>query len=332
MGYKIIATTCAIEMGTTMCQLLKSMGITIDLLSVDLKLFSNTETMVKLNESVRGHNIFIVSTGAAPINDNLFELFLLIQACKSCDAESISVILPHLPYARSDKKDHRGPISVKFVVDTLVNTGAKRITCVDLHASQTQSTTNIPFDNLYAINTIINYLRTHTFENMTNDEINNKYVLVSPDVGGNKRTIQYAKDLQMKIVKMDKERDYSKPGTVASCTVNGNPEYLKGKIAIIIDDIIDTMGTMVENTKTIIKNGAVGVIVIATHGILSGPAIERINNTNEILQVIVTDTVPPTKARLSDKITWIPIAPLLANAVYQLVTPNGSVSSLFTKQ
>jgi len=346
MVYKVIVTNSHKELGLSVAKQLQ-----LPIVDVSLSNFSNGETSVRINESIRGNDLIIISTGSslhqsnefsgcslkrsypsvnqrsALLNDHLMELFLLIHGCRSSSAKSITVIIPYLPYSRADKRDHRGPISAKFVVDTLVNAGATRIMSIDLHAAQIQGFTNIPFDNLYAINTFTEYINTHIFtQSSTNDEINNKYILVSPDLGGSKRVTEYAKKLNMRLIKMEKERDYSKMNTVAKCSIIGDVENLKNKIAIIIDDMVDTMGTMLENTKTIMESGAKGVIIVATHGILSGPALKRIEETEGIIKVIVSNTLP-IKPNCT-KIVVVEIDSLIAMAMSMIIN-DGSISSLF---
>lgn len=295
--------------------------------------FANTETNVKLLESVRGKDIFIVETGASfegrSVNDHVMELILLEDACRRSSANSITVITPFFPYARADKKDHRGPISSKKVMD-MIMTDADRIVTVDLHAAQIQSFTSKPCDNLYCVNLFCNYLREQIFVGVEN--INDKFILISPDAGGEKRIKAYSEKLKLNSTTLTKQRDYSTVNAVMNSTLTGDPKLVNGKIAIVIDDMVDTMGTMIEGIKELKKYGVDKVIVIASHGVLSGPAIDRINACEDIMHVIVTNSISQVNnIPKCDKLVVLDLGPYLAEVIKRLMTGE-SLSELFDKK
>jgi len=221
------------------------------------------------------------------------ELYEIVDACILSSAKSVSVILPCYPYARSDKKDApRVSIMGGNVTRMLINLGVKRIVAMDLHAAQIQGFSSVPFDNLYAIKIHVDNLMNTYFTGLSKEEINSKYVLVSPDVGGVKRVEAYAIRLGVGHVIMHKHRNYNKPGTVEGTTLVGMNGNITGKIAIIIDDIVDTCGTMVAAADELNRFGVESIIIIVTHGVFSGPAFERINKCDAVQKVIVTNTLP----------------------------------------
>lgn len=297
---------------------------------VRLSNFSNTETNVRLDESVRGKDIFIVQTGAPfqgrSVNDHVMELFLLQDACHRSSAKSITVITPFFPYCRSDKKDSRGPISSKMIMDIICQT-ANRIVCTDLHASQIQAFASIPCDNLYCIKIFCEYIKSNIFESGKNP--NQKYVLISPDTGGEKRIRSYSTILELTCCTMTKQRDYSVENSVLESHLSGNPQFVLNKTAIIVDDMIDTAGTMIQGIIELKKYGVKNIIIIASHGVLSGPAIDRINECEDILNVIVTNSIPQEEnVRRCPKLIVLDLGPYLANVITRLI--NGiSVSALF---
>jgi len=274
-----------------------SKKIGIPLSSVKIQDFGNTEIGVEIKESIRGYHVFILQTGGPfldrSINDHLVELYEMVDACVLSSAKSVSVILPCYPYARSDKKDSpRVSIMGGNVTRMLINLGVKRIVAMDLHAAQIQGFSSVPFDNLYAIKIHCNNLQASIFAGLTSEEVNQKFVLVSPDVGGVKRVEAYAIRLGVGHVIMHKHRNYDKPGTVDGTTLVGYERDIVGKVGIIIDDIIDSMGTMVAAANELKKFGMQSAIILVTHGIFSGLAFDRMNNCDFILKVIVTNTLP----------------------------------------
>ncbi len=260
------------------------------------------------------------------INDHLIELYLLIDGCYRSQANSINVIAPCFPYARSDKKDDRGPISAKLVINQIFSAGARRLVSMDLHAGQEQGFTDQPFDNIYCINIIIPYLKTLT------DGNSDKYILVSPDAGGVKRITKYAEKLHLDYVMLHKQRNYSLLNVVESSMLLGNPDILskaKGKIAIVIDDMMDTCGTMAAGVQTLIDNGITRVILVATHGIFSGDAIVKLNECEAILEVIVTNTIcQQYNLEQCSKLHVIDTSPLLSEVIRRILCDD-SISELF---
>lgn len=296
--------------------------------------FANTEINVKLTDTIRGSDIFVISSGCAldgrSINDHLIESLLLCDACRRSNAKSITFITTSFPYARADKKDHRGPISSKLVIDLIVASGANRIISVDLHSGQIQGFADIPFDNLYSINNMIYHFKNGIFKDKTNEELNKEYILVSPDAGGIKRIESYAKKLGIDFIILHKQRNYSQKNTVDKSILVGEHHLLKDKIAIVGDDMIDTCGTMVKGIEVLMEKGARGVILFATHGIFSGPALERIMKTDAILKVIVTNSLPQQEnIKKCPKIECIDMGPFIGDVIKRLTT-GLSVSELFS--
>jgi len=304
---------------------------TVDIIS---KQFSNSELKVQIQNCIRNTNVYIIASGSSDqeysINDYLMELYLLVDACRRSSTASITVILPYYPYSRSDKKtDGRCPISGSVIVNILEKLGTDRVLSMDLHASQIQGFTHLPFDNLEAKRLFVNFIAMTYFGSMTKDEINQKYILVSPDSGGVKRVVEYAETLGVNYVIMHKQRDYTKESVVLNSMLIGHTDTVANKTAIIIDDIVDTMGTMISAANELGTRGVEKVIVMATHGILSGDAIKRINTTDMIQDVVVTNTVPQ-KHNMSQcvKLKVIDISDLLGDIIRRLDSGE-SISALF---
>ncbi|ORX80668.1 ribose-phosphate pyrophosphokinase 3 [Basidiobolus meristosporus CBS 931.73] len=289
----------------------------IDLANVVVVKFSNQETSVTVGESVRDEDVFIIQSGCGEINDNLMELLIMINACKTASARRITAVIPCFPYARQDRKDKsRAPISAKLVANMLTVAGADHVITMDLHASQIQGFFDIPVDNLYAEPSVLKYIR-----NEIPDYKN--AVIVSPDAGGAKRATSIADRLDLEFALIHKER--KKANEVSRMVLVGD---VRGKIGILVDDMADTCGTLGLAAKTLIDNGALQVYAIVTHGVLSGKAIEVISNS-VLEKVIVTNTIPcEDKKKLCSKIETIDVSPTLAEAIRR--THNGeSVSYLF---
>lgn len=279
--------------------------------------YSNQETSVTIGESVRDEDVFIIQSGCGEINDNLMELLIMINACKTASARRITAVIPCFPYARQDKKDKsRAPISAKLVANMLTVAGADHVITMDLHASQIQGFFNVPVDNLYAEPSVLRYIR---------DEIPNykNAVIVSPDAGGAKRATSIADRLDLEFALIHKER--KKANEVSRMVLVGD---VKGKSAILVDDMADTCGTLGLAAKTLTDNGAEKVYAIVTHGILSGKALDVINKS-VLDRVVVTNTIPHSnKKALCPKIHTIDVSMTLAEAIRR--THNGeSVSYLF---
>lgn len=279
--------------------------------------FSDGEVFVEIGENVRGKDVYILQSTCAPVNDNLMELLIITDALKRASVNSVTAVMPYYGYARQDRKvAPRTPISAKLVADIITSAGVSRVVSMDLHAGQIQGFFNIPFDNLYSMPVIVDHLRTMFPKS---DDL----VLVSPDAGGVERARAYAKRLNASVAMIDKRR--TGPNVAKAMNLIGNVD---GMNAIILDDMIDTAGTLIEAAETVKKNGARRVFAAATHPVLSGPAIQRIRDS-VLEQVIVTDTIPLSEeaAKLSN-LQVLSVAGLLAEAIRRIHNYD-SVSSLF---
>lgn len=283
----------------------------------DIKRFADGEVQVEIHESVRGDSVFVIQSTCPPVNENYMELFLILDALKRASARQITAVLPYYGYARQDRKvAPRAPISAKCVADLLTSAGATRVVCVDLHAAQIQGFFNVPVDHLFAIPTLARAFRE---QHGTGAE----YVAVSPDAGGVERTRAFAKRIEASLAIIDKRR--SGPNEAKALHLIGDVE---GKTAIIVDDMIDTAGTLTQAVESLLKNGAKRVFAVASHAVLSGPAISRLRESG-IEKVIVTDSIPlSAKAVECGKIEVVSVAPVVAEAI-QRIYGNASVSSLF---
>lgn len=292
--------------------------IDVSLVNPQLVTFANGEIFCEIEKNVRGADIFLIQSTSRPVNDNLMELLIMIDALKRASASSITAVMPHYGYSRQDRKvSPRTPISAKLVADLLTVAGATRVITMDLHAGQIQGFFNIPFDNIYASPVFLRYIMSE----LTTD---NPMVCVSPDSGGVERVRHYAKKMKCDLAMIDKRR--TAPNVAKAMNVVGD---VKGKDAVIIDDMIDTAGTLVEAAKALKDEGAQKVYACATHPIFSDPAIERIVGASELDKVIVMDTIPLSeKAAAIDKIKVLSTAEILAKAILRTFN-NDSVSSLF---
>jgi len=279
------------------------------------KPFSDGEIRIEIGDNVRGSDVFVIQSTCRPVNDNLIELCLMLDALKRASAKRITAVVPYYGYARQDRKViPRVPISAKMVADFISVAGASRLLTIDLHAGQIQGFFDIPVDNLYASKVLLEYLK----------ELEGDKVVVSPDAGGMERARAFAKRLDCGLAIIDKRRD--NPNQAKAMHVIGN---VKSKLAIIVDDMVDTAGTLMTAVDALIENGAKGVIACASHPVLSGPAIERITKSN-IEKLIVTDTIPLTKeAKECGKIEVVSVAGLIAQAIKNIHNES-SVSVLFT--
>ncbi len=279
--------------------------------------FSDGEVFVEIGENVRGRDVYVIQSTCRPANDTLMELLIMIDALKRASAKEVTAVLPYYGYARQDRKvAPRTPISSKLVADLITAAGATRVVSMDLHAGQIQGFFNIPFDNLFASPVILEYIRANLLQM-------GEVVIVSPDAGGVERARAVAKRIDASVAMIDKRR--TAPNVAVAMNVIGDVE---GKIAIILDDMIDTAGTLTEAAHAVLKMGAKKVFAAATHGVLSGPAVERIA-ASKIEQVIVTDTIPlSVQAQACSKIVQLSVADLLAEAIYRIHNYD-SVSSLF---
>ena len=277
--------------------------------------FSDGEIQVEILENVRKQEIYVIQSTCKPVNDHLVELLLLIDAFKRSSASRITAVIPYFGYARQDKKvSPRVPISAKMVADILENTGVDRVITMDLHAGQIQGFFSVPVDNLYAAPIIIDDIRTRYPENL---------VVVSPDAGGVERARAYAKRLNCSLAIVDKRR--SAPNQARAMAIIGD---VQDKVAIVIDDMVDTAGTLTEAAGVIREKGAKQVHAYCTHPVLSGPAIDRINSSS-LSSLVATDTIPLSdEAQKCEKIKTLSIAKLVGEAIMRSYRGD-SVNSLF---
>jgi ribose-phosphate pyrophosphokinase len=276
--------------------------------------FSDGEIRVEIGSNVRGADVFVVQPTCAPVNFHLMELCIILDALKRASVGRVTAVVPYYGYARQDRKvAPRAPISAKLVSDFLTVAGIDRLVTVDLHAGQIQGFFNLPVDNLYAAPALLDYLRQY-------DE---DLVIVSPDAGGVERARAYAKRLGAGLAIIDKRRDA--PNQAKAMNVIGD---VKGKTAIVLDDMIDTAGTICAGAEVLMENGAKEVMACATHPVLSGPAVERLEKSS-YSKVIVTNSIPlGEKAKQSSKIQVMSLASLLGKAIHNIHTES-SVSVLF---
>jgi len=279
--------------------------------------FANGEIFIRFRESVRGTDAFVLQSHTTPINKWIMEQLIMIDALKRASAKRITVIVPFYGYARQDKK-HRGrePISARLMADLFKAAGADRLMTVDLHTSQIQGFFDGPVDHLFALP----LLAAHVASRVSTDEI----TVVSPDAGRVRVAERWTDVLGAPLAIIHKRRDPDVPNQVRVFEVVGD---VKDRVCVVVDDMIDTGGTIVKAAETLFENGAKDVIVAATHGILSDPAKERLQQSR-ISEVVVTDTLPITEDHLFDKLTILSIAPILAKAINEVFT-DGSVTSMF---
>jgi ribose-phosphate pyrophosphokinase len=277
--------------------------------------FSDGETRVEIDENVRGMDVFIIQSTCPPVNLTCMELLIMIDAMKRASADRITAVIPYYGYARQDRKvAPRAPISAKLLADLITTAGANRVLSMDLHAGQIQGFFNIPVDNLFATPILLDYFKERYTENT---------VIVSPDTGGVERARAFAKRLGASLAIIDKRRDG--PNEAQVMNIIGNVE---GKQVIILDDMIDTAGTVVQGCNALKEAGALEVAVCCTHPVLSGPAIERIVSSS-LKEVVVTDTIPlHEQAKACGRIRVLSVARLLSEAVRRIYY-NDSISSLF---
>ncbi len=282
-----------------------------------VKRFADGEIQIEIQENVRGSDVYVIQSTCPPANEHYMELFIMIDALKRASAARITAVIPYYGYARQDRKvAPRAPISAKCVADLLTAAGANRVLCVDLHAAQIQGFFNCPVDHLFGIPSLARAWREMYGQG-------DEFVCVSPDAGGVERTRAFAKRIESPIAIIDKRR--TGPNEAKALHLIGE---VRGKTAIILDDMIDTAGTLTQAVDSLITNGAKKVIAVATHPVFSGPAIQRITDS-QLEQVVVTDTIPLSEdARKCSKIHVITIAPVVAEAIKR-IHGNESVSSLF---
>ncbi|MEZ4224899.1 MAG: ribose-phosphate pyrophosphokinase [Polyangiaceae bacterium] len=278
--------------------------------------FSDGETFCEVRENVRGLHTYVVQPTSSPVNDNLMELLILCDALRRASCESITAVIPYYGYARQDRKvAPRTPITSKLVADLLVAAGVHRVVCVDLHAGQIQGFFNIPFDHLYALPVMLDDYLSKRFDESA--------VFVSPDAGGVERARAYSKRMRASLAIIDKRREKANVSEVMHLIGD-----VEGRDCIIVDDMIDTAGTLCNAAAAVMDQGARSVVACATHGVLSGPAVQRIAES-KLTEVIVTNSIAPSEeARACSKIRVLSIGRLLGEAIRRIHNSD-SVSSLF---
>ena len=306
-GYKVFSGTANEEFSKSVAKYLS-----IPLSEATIQRFSDGEINIQISESVRGRDVFIIQSTCAPANANLMELLIMTDALKRSSANSITAIIPYFGYARQDRKAApRVPISAKLVANLIETAGIDRVVTLDLHAGQIQGFFDIPVDNLYGSIVFREYLRRKNLKNP---------IIASPDIGGVARARSFAKDMGLDLVIIDKRREKANVAEVMN--IIGDVE---GKDVILIDDMIDTAGTIVKAAKALKDSGATSVMAFCSHPVLSGPAHERITN-GELDELVVTDTIP--LAQENEKITVLSVAHLFSEVIRRIYH-NESVNGLF---
>ncbi|MDD5051851.1 MAG: ribose-phosphate pyrophosphokinase [Sulfuricurvum sp.] len=307
-GYKIFSGSACTEFAAEVCRTLD-----VPLSKALIKRFSDGEINVQISESVRGRDVFIIQSTGAPSNDNLMELLIMTDALRRSSANSITAVVPYFGYARQDRKAApRVPITAKLVADMFETAGIDRVVTIDLHAGQIQGFFDIPVDNLYGAIIFQEYIASKNLPNP---------VIASPDIGGVARARYFAQKLGLDMVIVDKRREKANESEVMN--IIGD---VAGKDIIMIDDMVDTAGTMVKAAAALKARGATSVMACATHGVLSGKAFENINN-GELDELVISNTL--VLSGQSDKIKVLSVAPLFAEVIRR-VYHNESVNSLFS--
>ena len=308
---KILSGTSNPKLSKEISKLLK-----LKLVNTNIKRFSDGEIYIEINENIRGNSVFVIQSTSNPANDNLMELLLCIDALRRSSAKNITAVIPYYGYARQDRKVvPRTSISAKVVANLITNAGASRVVTVDLHAGQIQGFFDMPVDNLFTTPLFARYIKKKLK--------NKKLICVSPDVGGVQRTRGLATKIKADLAIIDKRRP--KPGKSQVMNIIGN---VKGKSCIIVDDIIDSGGTIVNAVDALKKNGATEVYVLITHAVLSGDAANKIKKS-KIKKLIITDTIDNSqKIKNNNKIEVLSISSLMAEAIKR-ISNSTSVSDLF---
>lgn len=290
-------------------------SIGVELGECEVKRFADGEVNVSIKETVRGHHVFVVQPTTNPVNEHLMELLIMCDALKRASARSINLIIPYYGYCRQDRKSRsREPITAKLVADLLQSAGASRVIAMDLHAAQIQGFFNIPIDNFLGLPILVNYLLDKQFEDV---------VVVSPDHGGAVRARNFGEVLNVPIAIIDKRRP--EPNKAEVMNIIGD---IKNKTCIIVDDICDTAGTLCAAANALINNGAREVYAACTHGLLSGPAVERIANS-PIKEMIITNTVRLPEEKKHEKIVQLSVGTLLGHGILKILSDE-PLSGLFT--
>jgi ribose-phosphate pyrophosphokinase len=278
--------------------------------------FSDGEFNFQIMENVRGEDCFVVQPTCPPVDSNLMEMLIMLDAFRRSSAKRVTAVIPYYGYARKDRKDRpRVPISAKLVANLITEAGADRVLLFDLHAGQIQGFFDIPADHLFAAPVLVGHFQSLQLPNLT---------VIAPDAGGVERARAYAKRLDAELAIIDKRRDYDNLGEVEVLHVVGD---VAGRTALIVDDMVDTAGTLVKAAEALKRNGTESVLATATHAVLSGPAIQRIE-ASPIKELVVTNTIPTENACRSPKVRCLSVAKLLADAILS-IHDETSVSKLF---
>ncbi|MBF0422610.1 MAG: ribose-phosphate pyrophosphokinase [Magnetococcales bacterium] len=308
---KIFSGNANPELGRRICEYLS-----MDLANVTIRHFSDGEIFIQIDENVRGRDVFVVQPTSSPANDHLMELLIMVDALRRASSGRITAVIPYFGYARQDRKEAgRTPITSKLVADLLQASGVQRVVTLDLHAGQIQGFFNMPVDNLYATPVLLAAVRQKGIRNG---------VVISPDVGGVVRARSYAKRLDLELAIIDKRRPAANVAEVHH--IIGD---VVGKSCIIVDDMVDTAGTLVKAADALKEHGASSVIAVASHGVLSGPAVQRIQESSSLEKLIVTDTIRLSQEAIAcGKIESHTVSSLLGEAIRR-ISDEESVSSLF---
>ena len=309
-GYRLFTGSANVEFSKKVAKYLN-----IEISPCKLSKFSDGEISVKITESVRGMDVFIIQPTCAPTNDNLMELLIMVDALKRSSAKSISAVIPYYGYARQDRKAApRVPITAKLVADLLEAAGISRVITVDLHAAQIQGFFNIPADNLFGSIMFVDYIKTKKLPNP---------IIASPDIGGVGRARSYAEKLNFDLVIVDKRREKANESEVMN--IIGD---VTGKDVILVDDMVDTAGTLVKAAEVLKNRGATSVMACCTHGVLSGPAYERLTKGEALDELVISDTIPLKEDH--PKITVLTATHIIGETIRRIHN-NESVNSIFVK-
>ena len=294
-------------------EIAKSVGLKLS--DCEVLHFKDGEINVDISETVRGHHVFVIQPVSQPVNDNLMELLIMCDALKRASAKTINLVIPYYGYSRQDRKvKSRQPITAKLVADLIQTAGANRVICLDIHATQIQGFFNIPVDNFLGLPILCDYLLQKNFKDV---------VIVSPDHGGTKRAREFAKVFNCPIAIIDKRRP--EPNKAEVMNLIGNVE---NKTCILVDDMVDTAGTLTAAASALKEAGAIEVYAACTHGVLSGDAVEKIKNS-ELKELIITNTIRQPKEKLIDKIKVLSVGNLLGQGIIRILEDE-PLSDLFT--
>jgi ribose-phosphate pyrophosphokinase len=289
----------------------------IEMGRIEVSDFSDGEIFVQIQENIRGQDVFLVQSTCQPGNQHLMELLIMADACRRASAARITAVIPYFGYGRQDRKDKpRVPITAKLVADLIATAGVNRVLAIDLHAGQLQGFFNIPVDHLFATPVLVEYFQQQPYRNLS---------VIAPDAGGVERAGAFAKRLDAPLGIIDKRRDREKKNVAKVMHIVGD---VSGRDVLIIDDMVDTAGTLIEAAEALVRAGANRVFAGATHAVLSGPAMQRLAHSS-VQQLVVTDTIPlAAKAQCTDRTHVLSVAPLLGEAIKRIHSDD-SVSSLF---